>query len=149
MLQGIPTTGGVGLKDALDFIPHAAENFEFGCIRPGSLRRIVEAPMMPVDLAWKHRTRLVRIAADRDDRFHFLREKFVQMFRVMLGNIQADFPHHLNRERMHVARRIRAGALDVEAVSERVAQNSLREMAATGVAGAKNQNERFVRRHKI
>src|SRR5712671_5545007 len=73
---GIKTASGIRLEHASDLVAHPAEDGEFLLVGAGGVRRIVKAPVMPVHLAGEHWTRLIRIAADRDDRLHLLVEEF-------------------------------------------------------------------------
>jgi len=54
---------------------------------------------------------------DGDDGFHRLLQETVHVLGVMGGNINADFPHHLDGKRMDVARWFRSGALHIELVA--------------------------------
>jgi hypothetical protein len=99
--------------------------------------------MVAVQLAGKNRTRLVGIAAHGDDSVNRLRQKFLQMFRAMRGNINAHFGHDFDGKRMDITGGLRAGALDVGAVAERGAQKAFAEVAATGIAGAEDEDRGF------
>ena len=46
--------------------------------------------MMAVQLAGEHGAGLIRVAADRDDGFHWLLQKIIHMLGMMRGNINAD-----------------------------------------------------------
>ena len=56
----------------------------------------------------------------------------------MGGDIDANFLHHLDSQRVNVARRFGAGTLDIEYVTGGCPENSFGEVAAAGVAGAEN-----------
>jgi hypothetical protein len=59
--------------------------------------------MVSVHLAWEHRARLIRIAADGDDRFYRLLQKVIHVLGVMFRDINADLLHHLDGEWMDIA----------------------------------------------
>ena len=94
------------------------------------MSRIEKTPMMTVHLTGKYRAGLICIAADGDDGFHRLRQKVIHVLGLMRGNIHADLCHHLNGERMDIARRFRPGALNIERVTRRRTQEAFRKMAA-------------------
>jgi len=132
----IPQAGGVGLEHAPHFVAHRPETLQHFFIAAGGLGWIEKWPVVAVHLARENRARLIRIAANGDDGVHALAQKFLQMLRAMPGNINADFRHDLDGERMHMAGGIGAGALDIRQIAQSGAQNALAQMAATGVAGA-------------
>ena len=110
-------TGGVGFKDEFDLVASATklgENFFIGACRVGG---IVKSPVVAVYLSRKHRTRLVRIATDRDDCINLLIEEFAQVLGAMAGNVDADFLHDLDSFGMNVTGWLRAGAMDVNEVA--------------------------------
>jgi hypothetical protein len=65
------------------------------------------------------------------------------MLRAVRGNINADFRHDFHGERVDVARRIGAGALDIREIAERGAQKTFADMAAAGVARAEDEDGGF------
>src|SRR5262244_3520688 len=98
---------------------------------------------MMVCLSWKHRTRLVSIAANGNYGFNLLLQKLVQVFRAVSRDVDANLLHHLDSQWVHVTCGFRAGTLDVEVRSQRCLKNPLCQVTATGVAGAENQDSRF------
>ena len=99
---------------------------------------------MAIQLTGIYRTGLIRVAADRDDRFNRLIQKLIHVLGMMAGNINPDFLHHLNGQRMHIAGGLGPGALDVEFVPDGRAEQAFSEMAATGIAGAEDEDGGFV-----
>ena len=69
--------------------------------------------MMAVELAGKHRACLIGIAANRDYCLHVLLEKFVHVLAVVGGNINSDFGHDLDSQRMDVTGGLRPGATHI------------------------------------
>ncbi len=61
----------------------------------------------------------------------------------MPGDVDPDFGHDLDGDRVDVAGWFRPGALDVDPPSRRAPQDAFGHVAATGIAGAKNQDSRF------
>ena len=139
----IPQAGGVSLEHETDFITHPAENFHLLGFVSGGVGRIVEAPMMAIYLSRKHWTYLIRLAAHGDNGVNGLIQKFVEVFRAVRGNINADLHQRLDREWMHIARWLAARASHVNQISGRPVQNSFRYMTATRIARAKNENGWF------
>ena len=142
-MELVEATFGIGGEHAADFVPHAAEDGQLLLVGANGLRRVVEAPMMTVQLAGEQRTGLIGIAADGDHGFHRLLQKVVHVLGVMRGNINANFLHHLNAERMHIPRRLRASAVDIKNVARDSAQDAFGEMAAARIAGAENEHSGF------
>src|SRR6478609_9311767 len=101
---------------------------------------VFERPVMPVYLSGKDRTCLVGHSAHRDHCFDRRRDKLVHRLRTMARDIDPDLPHGPDRQGMNVARRLRTGAMYLEQVTGRGAQQALRKVAATGVSRAKNQD---------
>ena len=130
-------------EDAADFVANTAEKRESFLDGAQGFCGIIESPVIPVELTGKNGARLVGIAADGNDSIYAARKKFVEMFGVMRGNIDANFRHDLDGERMDIARRARACALHVGQIAERVAQDAFADMAAAGVAGAEDKDGRF------
>src|ERR1039458_8767101 len=123
--------GCVCLKHHLHLVPHPPKHRQLLLLRPGGMGRIIKTPMITVHLAWKHRTRLVGVAANRDHGFNGFLKKLAQGLRAMPGNIYADFLHHSNGQRMHVARRFRPGALHLDQITRRCAQDAFRSAEHT------------------
>ena len=91
--------------------------------------RIVEWPVVAVDLPGKHGTCLVRIAANRDDRLDIAVQKLRKVPGGVMRDIDADLGHDLDGERMNVARRLAARARHLESVSQCCTQKPFRNMA--------------------
>src|SRR5262245_14128648 len=56
----------------------------------------------------------------------------------MVGYIDSDLPHHLNRLRSNAAR-FHSGAFDLKSVSAIMSQDAFGHLTAGGIPGAKNQ----------
>jgi hypothetical protein len=118
--RAVGATGGVGFEDAADFIANAAEGSEFFFVRAGGVGGIIETPMVPVDLPGKDGTGLIRIAANGDDGFHWPIKKLVQVLGTMGGDIDTDFVHDLDGQRVNITCGFRSGALDIEKIASGV-----------------------------
>jgi hypothetical protein len=57
------------------------------------------------------------------------------------GDVDADFGHRFDAERMHVASRLRTSAGDFEDVTGHMAQQAFGEVRAAGIAGAEDEDE--------
>lgn len=132
----------ISFEDAADFIADATENSHLLLFRAGGMSRVIEAPVVAVYLTGKHRANLVGIATDGDDGFHILRKEFIEVLGLMMGDVDADFGHRFDGERMNIACRLGSGAGDAEPASRGGAKNAFREMRATGIASAEDENER-------
>jgi hypothetical protein len=139
----VQSPGGISFKHAPYFIPDAAERLHLFLISAHGVRGIIKAPMMAVSLAGESWAGLVGIAANSDDRFHRLLEKVVHVLGSMRRDVDTDFGKRRNCERVNVASRFAAGAGDFEFTFAGGAKNAFGHVAAAGVAGAKNENERF------
>ena len=69
--------------------------------------------------------------------------EFAEVFRAMPTQVDADFVHHAHGQRMNDRLRIGAGGVDRESIAFQVAKESFGHLAATGVSGAENKNERL------
>lgn len=133
-----PSSCGIRLEHSPDLITHPAKNRQSLLLRSHGVGRIIEPPMITMDLSRKHRAGLVRISAHRDDRLHFALEKLIHMLRPMPRNIDSDFTHHPDRHRMHITRRLRPRALHIKDIPGHGSQNSLRQMTAAGIPRTQN-----------
>jgi hypothetical protein len=62
----------------------------------------------------------------------------------MTRDVDTDFRHDFNGERMDVPSRLAAGAGDPETVVRSCPQETFSDVAATRIAGAKNKDERLL-----
>ena len=145
---GILSSGGVGFEDAADFVADLAEDLKDLFLSALGVGGVQEAPVVTVYLAGKDGAGLVGMAADGDDGFDFLAQKFIQMFRAMVRDINPHLLHDTDGQGMHIAGRFGAGALDIENITGGGAQKAFRQVAATGVAGAEDQNDGLGIRHR-
>jgi hypothetical protein len=121
-------------------IAHTAEAGQNFLLAAGGPGRIVKRPVMTVHLAGKNRARLIRVAAHSDDGMDRLIQEFLQVLRAMAGNVNARLGHDLDGQRMDKAGWLGSGALDVYEFACRRAQKAFGHVAATGITGAKNEN---------
>jgi hypothetical protein len=77
----------------------------------------------------------------------FAVKKFVHVLRRVARNIDADFLHHRDGLRMHIARWLRSRAVHVEEIARDVAQDAFGQMAPARVASAKNEDGWIVDGH--
>jgi hypothetical protein len=131
----------VCLEDAPNFIPNSPEHCELLLLGSRGMRGIIEREMMPIPLAWEHRTRLVCLAANGDHRIDRLIQEFAQMLRAMLADIDANLTHHLDGERVNVSGRLRPRTDDPKTVASHSSKDSLRQMTPAGVASTENQDK--------
>jgi|GEM_PF-3395013 len=69
----------VSLENPPNLIPHTTEDRHLLLLRACGMCGIIEAPVMAVHLARKHRADLVGIPADGDHGFHILIEELMEM----------------------------------------------------------------------
>src|SRR5262245_23685998 len=99
-----------------------AEESELAFFGAGGVRGIIESPMVTIALAGKHRASLIGAAADGDHGFDRALEEFRKVLRTMFGNVEADFAHDFDRERVDEADGFAAGAGDLETAFRRSLQ---------------------------
>jgi hypothetical protein len=134
---------GIDFKGVLYLVSNAAENRQLLFFRPACVSRIIKAPMVPVDLAGKHRTDLVCLSADGDDSLHLPAEEFVEVFGVMAGDINPNLLHNFDCLRVNITGRLGAGALHIKQISSSLSQNTFGHVATAGIARAEDKNDRF------
>gem|GEM_PF-4846407 len=88
------------LECQTNLISHLSKCFQDFPRLPHGMGRIIEPPMMTVHLPRKHRARLIRISAYRNDDIDVRMLELLQVLRTMPGNVDADLLHYLNRQRM-------------------------------------------------
>lgn len=103
---------------------------------------VVEPPMEAGDLAGVGRADLVGVTADGDDDIDPAGQELVHVLRGMGGDIHPGLGHDLDRKGVHIARRLGACAEDLGCIPDRDPQETFGHMAATGVAGAKDEDGR-------
>jgi|JI10StandDraft_1071094.scaffolds.fasta_scaffold65153_3 hypothetical protein len=135
---------GIGFEDALDLIAHAAEDGHYLLIGAGGMSGIIETPMVAVELTGEHGAGLIGIAADGDDGLDVLVQELVHVLAGVRADVDANLCHGFDAERVDVACGLGAGAGDDVAVIERGAEDAFGEMGAAGVAGAEDEDGRFV-----
>jgi len=98
-------------------------------------------------LAGVRRAELVRIPADGDDDVDPAGQEVVHVLGGMRGDIHASLGHDLDRQGMHIARRLRARAEDLGGIAHGNAQETFGHMAAARITGAKDEDGGFGERH--
>lgn len=79
------------------------------------------------------------VVADGDDVVEMLAGEFVDRFRAVLRDIDADLAQDFHGKTIQ-SNRVRAGAKDFEAIPSQVAQDAFCHLAAGGIAGAEDQD---------
>ena len=143
----VQSPGSVGFEHALYLVPHAAEHLHLFLVTAHGVRGIVEAPMIAIHLAGKCRARLIGVTANCDDRLDGLPKKVVHVLGSVCGDVDADFGERFDGERVNVSRGFTPGASDFKPTFAGVAKNAFRHVAAAGVSGAENENERLIILH--
>ena len=62
----------------------------------------------------------------------------------MAGNIDPDFPHHLDSFRMNVTRRLRPSTLHIDQITRGLPQNAFGHVTAARISGAEDKNGWFI-----
>ena len=90
----------------------------------------------------KRRAKLPCMIADGDDAADFLTGEFSDVFRALTRDVDADFFHDFNSQRIQAGGRDTC-ADDIVLIARQVPEQRLRHLAAGGVAGTKKKNARF------
>ena len=99
--------------------------------------------MMAIQLSGKHRTCLIRIAADGDDRLTLATQKFIHVLAVVCTDVDVYFRHCVDRHGVDVSGGLGSGARHFHKVSQIGAQYSLGKMTPAGISGTKNEYQWF------
>lgn len=86
------------------------------------MRRIIETPMMPIQLSGKHRACFIGVSANRNYRFNGARKELVHVLGMMLRNIDSYLRQSRDRHGMHIPRWLRPSALHIQDIARRLAQ---------------------------
>lgn len=97
--------------------------------------------MVAINLTGKNRANLIGVATDGDDGLHRLVKKLGEMLRAVVLEVDADFAHDADGQRVNIARRFAAGTGDTKAPLRGGPKKPFGEMTAAGVSGAENENE--------
>lgn len=127
----------------MDLVADAAKDDQLRFFIAGRMGRVIESPMVAPHLPRIHRTGLVGVAAYGDDGVHILVQKVIHVLRGVRADIDADFGHGFDGERVNIARGIRSGAMDIEQVTGGLSKQAFGHVATAGVSGAENENERL------
>ena len=111
--SGVPAACGVCVEYAFDFVANLPEDLQLFLSGAGGMGGINKAPVMAVELSREDRARLVRITADGDHGLDLARQKFAHVLAVVRGDVDANFAHHFDGERVDVTRGLRACACHV------------------------------------
>ena len=135
---------GVRLRDnpVANLIPDATivdQRFFLGPRVYRQLRWIVESLVNHPGGARKCGTGLVSVPAYRDDDVQWLIAKIGNRFAPVTRDVDADFGHHLDGERVKAVR-YDPGAECLDIVVPQVTAETLGHLAAAGVPGAKKEN---------
>lgn len=144
MFGFVGSSGGVGGEDAADFVADAAEDSHLFFIGSGGMGGVVEAPVVAVALAWEQRAGLVGIPAHGDDGFHVVAEELVEVFRMVAADVDADFRHGPDGERVDVAGWFGSCAGDLPCWPEGVLEDAFGEMGTAGIACAEDEDDRWL-----
>jgi len=138
-----PESGGIGLEHEPDLITDAAEFIENLLLGSRRMGRVIEAPVKAVKLTGEHGAGLVGIAANGDHGIDGTVQELIHVFGVMSGYVDSDFLEDLDGLGVDIAGGFRSGTGDLNEVAGGGAKDPLREMAAAGISGAEDEDERF------
>ena len=92
----------------------------------------------------KRGARIIGVVAHGHNDLHARVKKLIEVFGLMSGDVDPDLPQRLDGLRMHVTGWIGTRAVDFKKIPCGMAQDALRHVTATGVAGAKNEDFSFI-----
>jgi hypothetical protein len=95
--------------------------------------------MQALGCAGKEWTGLFSVVAHGDHEVEGLPEKLVDAFRTMMGDVDSDLRHGIDRQRIDCTR-MRASAVGLVCRTCEVAEQPFCHLAATGISGAKDEN---------
>src|SRR5689334_24716446 len=101
-------------------------------IRFGTLdgSRILEAPVDPLDVGREYRAVVARVVTDRDDVIERLPGEGIYRLRALSRDVDAEFPHGLDRFRTNL-RRVCACAFHAVETVALVTEQALRHLTAS------------------
>jgi hypothetical protein len=138
-----PESCGIGFKHELDLITDSAEFVEDFLLGSRGVGRIIKAPVKAVKLSGEHRAGLIGVAADGDHGINGTVQELIHVFGVMSRDVDSDFLEDFDGLWMDIAGGFGAGAGHLDEVACGRSEDAFGEMATAGVAGAKDEDERF------
>lgn len=120
----------------LNLIADASKDAAFLVVGARCVGGIIEAPMQLVRGAREGGAGVAGVVAHGDDIIERLTDEFLQRLRVLPGDVDADFPHGFDGQRMDVAGGFGPGAEDLEVITAQFSEPSLGHVTAAGIARA-------------
>lgn len=91
------------MEDSGDFVADSAEDVHLLVFAAAGVGGIIKAPVVAVHLAGEQWTDLVGITTDGDHGLDLVREKTVEVLGVVTADVDTDFCHRPDCERVDVA----------------------------------------------
>src|ERR1044071_665776 len=133
----------IRLEPGLNLVPHPAKHLHLFLIRTWGVGGIVEGPVKTLDGPGKDRAGVVGFAADGDHGVDRMREELLQALGHVPPDVDSDFRHGPDGQRMNEASGLGTGAVRLEDVARRRPEDPFGHLAAAGIAGAKDKHLRF------
>jgi hypothetical protein len=146
-LQGLPPAIVLPRPRDLQALSHGPANLvantaklpQAFCGRARGVRWIVEGPVLLSRRVGKDRAIAVGVAADGNHEVEGLGDKLVERLAGVSADVDADFRHRLDRQRID-ASRSDAGAMNVPPLTGVIPPEALRHLRPAGVTGAEYQH---------
>jgi len=120
----------------LDLAADTSKDAAFLVVGARRVGGIIETPMQLVGGAREGRAGVAGVVAHGDDTIEWFARRFLQRLRVVPGDVDADFPHGVDGQRMHIAGGLGPGAEDIEVVATQFSEPTLGHLTPAGIAGA-------------
>lgn len=132
----------VGFKNRPHLVAHLSKCPQLLFGRTLGLRRIIERPMVSIQMSWENRTCLVSVATHGNHCFHLLVQELCNRFGAMLRNVDSYLRHHLYCKGMHKTAWLASRAGNLKKIPGSRLQEPLRHLTAARVRCAKDQDQR-------
>jgi hypothetical protein len=120
-------------------IAHSAKDLHSLVVGTFRWCRVINRPVLTKADTGEDWATVPRAITNRDDVREVQAEESGYILRTLTRDINSDFAHGFNRQRIQSAR-LQAGTLRVEPITSELPQPSFRHLAAAGVASAEKQD---------
>jgi len=138
-----PKSSCVCFKYHTNLVSHTAKLCQDILIATFGMRRIIEAPVIAIQLTWEVWADLVYLAAHSDHGCNRTIEKSLHMLRCVVADVYADLFKYLNSFGVDEACRVGACAVYVDEIAGNRIEYPLGHMASAGITCAENKNAGF------
>jgi len=129
----------IGFENEFDLVPNPSESINYLGFGSFYFGRVIESPVIPVQLPWIDGAGLVRIPANGNHGVDVSIEKSIHVLGFVAGYIDTDLCQGGNGLRVNVSSRLRPSRMNFKQVPSRIPQNAFSHVATARITRAENE----------